>query len=85
LQLYDMGELSDEELAELMPWWRRQYERAQQPDFHYCLGVNNWLKGAAARKALYKWAGIPRDIIRKWNAERARQGKTIRKLNRVLA
>ena len=75
-----MGELSEDELAELMPRWREDYAKAQQPSFFYCKGQGQFLKGAAARREHYRWAGIPRDLIKQWNAERARRSKTVRKL-----
>jgi hypothetical protein len=85
VQLYKMGELRADELAELLQEWRRHYERAQEPGFTYCLGQKNgrpeWLEGAAARKALYRWAGIPAEIVRKWNAEWARPTKTVRQIS----
>ena len=81
--LYEIGELSEEEIEALTPEWRRHYERSHEPLFGYCKGPGKWLEGPAARRALYKWAGIPREFIRKWDAERARRTKTIRKLAKV--
>jgi hypothetical protein len=85
--LYEMGELSEAELAKLIPQWREWYEKAQDPNFQYCIGHANpgdtfstWFKGEAAREALYRWAGIPPALLRKWDAERRRRTKTIRKL-----
>jgi hypothetical protein len=77
--LYGAGLLSEAENAELLAFWRRQFERAQQPNFSYCLGPMKWLEGAAARRAQYAWADIPHLLIRKWTAERRRQAQTIRK------
>jgi len=78
--LYKAGLLSDAEIAELMPWWREQYDKAQEPDFQYCIGTAkpgdtfaSWIKGAAAKRAQYRWAGIPRAIIKQWNAERRKR------------
>jgi hypothetical protein len=78
--LYEAGLLSDTEIAELMPWWREQYDKAQAPDFQYCIGTAklgdtfaSWIKGAAAKRAQYRWAGIPRAIIKQWNAERRKR------------
>ncbi len=78
IALFEMGELSEAELAELMLEWRQCYERAQAPGFSYCIGSRpgetfaRWLMGAAARRAEYRWAGIPRAILKKWDARRAR-------------
>jgi hypothetical protein len=89
IALYEMGELSDAELAELMPRWREDYEKAHQPGFGYCVGqsagVAKWLKGSAARRAHYRWVGIPREILRLWDAERKRRTKAIRKLEKAKA
>jgi hypothetical protein len=76
-KLYAMGELTEPELDALMAEWRAQYERAQHPAFTLCLGyrpgqtVATWVKGAAARRAHYR--GIPRGLLRRWNAERRRR------------
>ena len=73
ITLFEMAELTKTELAELMPEWREEYERAN------CAG-DGWLRGEAAKRAQYRWAGIPRALIRKWDAERRRRAKMIRKL-----
>ena len=86
-RLYDRGELSEAELAELMPGWRERYEQAQKPGFSYCIGHKNpgdtfasWIEGLAAQKALYRWAGIPVAIIRRWDAERRLSAKDVKSL-----
>ena len=87
--LFEMGELSAAELAKLMPRWREEYERANDPAFSYCVGqvagVAKWLKGSAARRAHYRWVGIPREILRLWDAERKRRTKAIRKWEKAKA
>lgn len=70
LALYKAGLLSAEELSELTPWWREQYDRSHDPDFFYCGAPGNFLKGAEARKAHYRWAQIPPDIVKRWDEER---------------
>ena len=78
ITLYEMAELSDTELAELIPEWREEYEKANGLNFSYCTG-DGWLRGEAAKRAQYRWAGIPRALVKKWDDER-RRAKTIRKL-----
>jgi hypothetical protein len=80
--LYAAGLLSSAEIAELMPEWREQYDKAQEPNFQHCIGTAKpgdtfatWLKGPAAKRAHYKWAGIPRGIVKQWDAERRKRGR----------
>ena len=78
--LYDMGELSEAELAELRPMWREHYEQALRGGFSYrieCAGIVSWLEGEEARKAFYRWACIPRAIVKQWDDERQRREQTI--------
>ena len=85
--LYENGLLSETEVTELTALWRADFEKAQAPGFAYCIGhakpgdtFASWLHGEAAKKAHYKWAGIPKSLLRKWMAARKRQGKRIREL-----
>jgi hypothetical protein len=85
--LYEAGLLTEGEVAELTSRWRAAFERAQNPRFTYCVGfakpgdmTATWIQGKAARKAHLKWAGVPRALIRKWNAEYKRRGKIVREL-----
>ena len=78
--LYAAGLLSNEEIAELMPWWRQQFDRTYEPEFFYCVGPGKILEGAAARRKHLAWAGIPLAIIERWTRERERRADTIRKL-----
>jgi hypothetical protein len=50
ITLFEMAELTETELAELIPEWREEYERANEPNFSYCTG-NGWLRGKAAKRA----------------------------------
>jgi hypothetical protein len=83
--LYQAGLLDEAEKAELEADWRREFDDAQDPDFWICLGPGEILEGAAARRAHYREADIPRELIRKWTAERRRQVKTIRELEMIRA
>jgi hypothetical protein len=83
--LYRMGELAGAELDQVMAEWRQRYEHGLTPGFRYNAGADGWLQGAAARRAHHRWAGIPPDIVRKWDIERRRQAKVIRTLARAPA
>jgi hypothetical protein len=72
--LFQMGELDPAEIAELMPMWRQHFQRSLEPGFAYCRGAGNWLKGKAARRALYEWAGIPAPILERLKAEASGSG-----------
>jgi hypothetical protein len=69
IALFEMGELTEAEIAELMPQWRERWEQANAPGFSYCTGEMTWLKGEEAKQRLYRWAGIPPEVVRKWDAE----------------
>jgi hypothetical protein len=88
--LYEAELLTEGEVAELTAHWRKEFERAQDPRFMHCIGhakpgdtFATWLKGAAARRAHYRWAGIPRDLLKRWMRERRRRSRTIRELEAV--
>jgi hypothetical protein len=90
--LWENGLLTSTEVTELLARWRSDFERAQQPGFTYCAGfaksgdtVASWLEGAPARRAHYRWAGIPRDLLKRWTRERRRRSKAIRKLETAAA
>jgi hypothetical protein len=78
--LYAAGLLGEVEKAELEAEWRREFDHGQEPGFALCLGPGDWLEGAAARRALHAWADIPRQLVKRWTAERRRQAQTIRQL-----
>jgi hypothetical protein len=87
--LYGMGELGEAELAGLIPRWREDFEKTLQPGFSYCIGSTGTsaihIEGQAARRAYWRWAGIPRAFSKKWNAEYKRQARVVRSLGRVKA
>jgi hypothetical protein len=81
--LFEAELLSAEEKADRIANWRSQFDKAQEPGFMFCIGhakpddtFATWLTGAPARRAHYEWAGIPRDLIRHWTAERRRRKDT---------
>jgi hypothetical protein len=78
--LMAMGELSPAELAELVPEWRAEYDKAQRPDFAVCIGhaqphdtFATWIEGDEARRRHYAWAGIPKRLLKEWDRERRRK------------
>jgi hypothetical protein len=85
--LFAMGELRKAELSQTMAWWREQYDRARQPGFAHCIGhakpgdmFATWLEGLPALRAHFRWAGVPRKLIQRWNAEHRRSTKLVRQL-----
>jgi hypothetical protein len=77
--LYESEFIGAEERAALERGWCREFARAHGPHFFHC-EAGRILKGAAGRRAHYRWAGIPRDLLKRWTRERRRQSHTIRKL-----
>ena len=86
--LWEAGLLTPEEKAVLEKRWRQHFNDANEPDWvGYCIGhakeddtFATWLHGDEGRRAQYKWAGIPKALIKKWTAQHRRRAKTIRKL-----
>jgi hypothetical protein len=81
--LYRLGLLSEDELAVLMFEWRAQFDKAQQSEFEFCIGHKKrgdtfatFLEGSAARRAHYKWACIPPELVKQWSEERRRRTRT---------
>ena len=73
--LFEAGLLSADEVVPLMARWRIHFDDAQAPGFTFCTGYG-WLDGAEARMAHYKWAGIPRGLLKEWRADRRRSKPT---------
>jgi hypothetical protein len=67
--LWRAGVLGSDERAGLEAHWRREFERA------YARGY-----GAKRRRQHFRWADIPRELVKVWTAERKRSAKTIKKL-----
>ncbi len=85
--LWRAGLLSDTEAAKLVARWREDFAKAQEPGFQHCIGhakegdtFATWWSGAKARRAHFRWAGIPPELVREWTSERRRRAKTIRRL-----
>jgi hypothetical protein len=68
--LCEAGLLSEPEMAELLTFWRAEFDRAHRPDFFVCLGPGEFLHGARARREHCRWADIPAPLVKQWTAER---------------
>jgi len=82
--LYVEGLLDDVEARELVAFWRREFDRANAPDF-----VFHWngrlLRGAVARRQHYQWADVPLEEAAAWTRERRRASRRIRALEEPAA
>jgi hypothetical protein len=72
--LWRAGVLDEEEKHRLEAEWRREFEHAQTPDFAI---AQAWpkplLEGIRARRAHYRWADIPHELVEQWTKERRRR------------
>jgi hypothetical protein len=68
--LWRAGLLGEAEKAELEAGWRRDFERAHDPDFFFCDGPGEFFEGAVARRKHFQWADIPIELVKRWTAER---------------
>jgi hypothetical protein len=73
--LWRMGLLSVGEKVALECEWKVEFAKAQAPNFTLNDG-HEVLRGELAQAAHYRWADIPRELIRRWQtAERRRRGR----------
>jgi hypothetical protein len=79
------GVLTEQESAELIAFWREQFERGWQPHFFHCDGPGRIFHGSIGRRKHFAWAGIPAELVRRWTAERRRRSKTIRQIEKTAA
>src|SRR5262245_11302420 len=89
--LYEAGLLGEEERLELEAVWYGYFEQAQVRDFSFCIGHRNpgdtfasWLYGDAAKRAHYRWADIPKSLVKQWTVEHRRRSRTICKLETAI-
>jgi hypothetical protein len=73
--LWRLGVFSVDEKMRVERQWRGHFEKAQDPNFSYCLGPAEFLIGDLARKAHFKWCDVPHELVRKWSAERRQRSK----------
>jgi hypothetical protein len=67
--LFEADLLSESEKAELLAYWRREFDRANAPGFSHCAGPGKFFAGEEAREAHIKWADIPPTLVEEWTAE----------------
>jgi hypothetical protein len=65
------GVLPEDERAELLSFWRNEFERAHSPSYD-----------TKARRKHFRDVDIPARLIREWTAERRRRATALRKLAR---
>ena len=75
--LFDHNALGKEECAELVAFWRREFERAYDPDFSFT-AAPGILHGVAAQKAHLDWADVPKSLRQRWTAARRRRERRMR-------
>ena len=80
-----MGELAGAELDQVMGEWRQTYEHALRSGFSYNNGAGGWREGGAARRAYYRWAGIPGDMCASGTPSASVRPRSSRNLGRVKA
>jgi hypothetical protein len=78
--LWRAGQLTPDEVVMVESEWRAAFDEAQRGPFRLTLGPGEVLHGDEARRAHYADRGIPRELVRKWEAERQRRAKTIEAL-----
>jgi hypothetical protein len=78
--LWAAGLLFARKLRLLESGWRKDFEDAQERGFTVIAAPGELLDGEAGRRAWYRNAGIPRQLLRRWIQAHRRADKTIRKL-----
>jgi hypothetical protein len=61
--LYELDELSAREFEQLLVWWTDDFEKAQRLE-------------PEMQQAYYRWAGIPKAVIRRLTAEARKKTKS---------
>jgi len=82
--LWAAGLLSHEERRQLESGWRKDFEDAQERGFTVIAAPGELLDGEAGRRAWYRNAGIPRQLLRRWIQAHRRADRTIRKLTALV-
>jgi hypothetical protein len=71
--LWRKGLLTAEETVTLEREWKAEFAKAQADNFLVNDGSGELLRGDCARQAHYRWADIPRELIRRWEAVASRR------------
>ena len=71
--LYEAGLLTGTEKAELLAYWKHEFDRACRPDFFICLGPGRFLEGEEAREAHCRWADIPAALVEQWRRQQSKE------------
>jgi hypothetical protein len=67
--LFELGLLESDEAKALVARWRRHWEEAQQPGFHFMDGDGRMHTGQRARWKQYAYFDVPRTLRERWEAE----------------
>jgi hypothetical protein len=73
--LYEADLLSESEKAELLAYWRCEFDRASAVGFSTCVGPGKFLAGDEAFEAHMRWADVPPALVEEWSAARQQQQK----------
>jgi hypothetical protein len=78
--------LTADEKITLEAEWKAEFETAQAPDFTLSDGRDELLVGDCARAEYYRWADIPRELVKRWSsAARRRRAKAVAEGTRPVA
>jgi hypothetical protein len=73
--LYEWGLLAEGERAELLAFWRREFDRANAAGFSTTMGPGKFLEGEEAKRAHFRWADIPPALVEAWSVELQQRAK----------
>lgn len=67
--LFEHDQLEPDERAELIGYWRGEFERTRAPDFAICVGPGRWLDGDSARHVHLRLCDCPRGLVEQWRRQ----------------
>jgi hypothetical protein len=71
--LFEHDLLDAAERAELLAYWREEFERSWSRDFFFCDGPGEFYEGAAARRKHFAHCDIPTTLIELWTQARRKK------------